>query len=52
MSRDIPHPCHYARSTKANLLDDGVGDTLVLPTHTDQGLNLESSAVPCVTASS
>ena len=29
MSRDTSYPCHYARSMKANLLDDGIGDTLV-----------------------
>jgi hypothetical protein len=29
MSRDMFHACHYARSMKANLLDDGIGDTLV-----------------------
>jgi hypothetical protein len=29
------HPCHYARSVKTNLLDDGVGDTLVLPEFDD-----------------
>src|SRR5579859_7995703 len=43
---EILRPCHYARSMKANLLDDGVGDTLVLPSHTDEELNLETSAVP------
>ena len=25
------HPCHYARSIEANLLDDGIGGTLVSP---------------------
>ena len=29
MSRDTFRPCHYARSMKANLLDDGIGGTLV-----------------------
>ena len=29
MSRDTFHACYYARSMKANLLDDGIGDTLV-----------------------
>jgi hypothetical protein len=29
MNRDTIHRCHYARSSKENLLDDGVGYTLV-----------------------
>jgi hypothetical protein len=29
MSRDTFHLCYYATSMKANLLDDGIGDTLV-----------------------
>jgi hypothetical protein len=29
-SRDTFHLCYYARSEKANLLDNGIDDTLVL----------------------
>jgi hypothetical protein len=38
MSRDTFHPCHYARSMKANLLDDGIGGTLVSPAFDDVAL--------------
>ena len=30
MSRDTFHLCYYARSEEANLLDNGIDDTLVL----------------------
>ena len=39
MSRDTFHPCHYARSMKANLLDDGIGGTLVSPAFDDVNQN-------------
>jgi hypothetical protein len=35
MSRDTFHPYYYARSMKVNLLDDGVGHTLVSPAFDD-----------------
>ena len=39
MSRDAFHPCRYARSMKANLLDDGIGDTLASPAFDDVTLS-------------